>query len=185
MCKYLVGTSISREINAIIKVVKKESPDFDTQREMLCMRLEEYYKTDKAGGGKKGSKELIYRLYEISENRSIKSFWLSILTGAVISLVTSVVITIASNSSAEDSGALFAKALYVALGGDLLYTIAAIVVWGAYRHLSPYDRFHLQEQEKKLIEDVLKERLKTAHNKRSKTRDWHIVSILKAWICNI
>lgn len=167
MCKYLVGTSISRDINAIIKDVKKENRCLDVQREIFRMKLNEYYNLE---GKQYKSKELIYRLHEISENRSIKSFWLSILTGAVISLVTSVVIAIASNSSVEDSGALFAKALYVVLGGDLLYTIAAIVVWGgAYRHLSPYDRFHSQEQEKELIENILEDRRKGLHNKLLET----------------
>lgn len=176
MCKYLVGTSISREIKTIIKNVKKGSPDFDSQREMLCMRLEEYYKTDKAGGGKKNSEELIYRLHEISENRGIKSFWLSILIGEVIGVLVSV-----SKVFIDDNEAIWVA--IIALTAVL--ALVAIVGWYFYSHLSPYDRFHLQEQEKKLIEDVLKERLKTAHNKRSKTRDWHIVSILKAWICNI
>lgn len=166
MCKYLVGTSISRDINAIIKDVKKENRCLDVQREIFRMKLNEYYSLE---GKQYKSKELIYRLHEISENRSIKSFWLSILTGAVISLVTSVVITIASNFSVEDSGALVVKALYVALGAGLLYTIAAVVVWGAYRHLSPYDRFHSQEQEKALIEKILKERRKGSHNKLLET----------------
>ena len=176
MNKHWVRTSISREINAIIKVAKKGSPDFDSQREMLCMRLEEYYKTDKAGGGKKDSKELIYRLYEISENRGIKSFWLSILIGEVIGVLVSV-----SNAFIDGNAEIWVVIIILAA----ILALISIVGWYSYSHLSPYDRFHLQEQEKKLIEDVLKERLKTAHNKRSKTRDWHIVSILKAWICNI
>lgn len=162
MCKYLVGTSISREINAIIKVVKKESPDFDSQREMLCMRLEEYYKTDKAGGGKKDSKELIYRLYEISENRGIKSFWLSILIGEVIGVLVSV-----SKVFIDDNEAIWVA--IIALTAVL--ALVAIVGWYFYSHLSPYDRFYLQKQEKEFIEKVLEDRQNNLQDKQAETVD--------------
>lgn len=164
--KRLFISEAGEHINKQAKEIINTEGELDEQRMKFSSCLQEYYSLK---NNRNKTSDLINRLHEISENRSIKSFWLSILTGAVISLVTSVVITIASNSSAEDSGALFVKALYVALGGGLLYTIAAIVVWGAYRHLSPYDRFHSQEQEKELIENILEDRRKGSHNKLLET----------------
>lgn len=74
MCKYLVGTSISRDIKNIIKNAKKGNPDFDSQREMLCMRLEEYYKTDKAGGGKRTQKNLYIGFMKYPKTGALNPF---------------------------------------------------------------------------------------------------------------
>ena len=162
MCKYLVGTSISRDIKNVIKNAKKGNPDFDSQREMLCMRLEEYYKTDKAGGGKKDSKELIYRLYEISENRGIKSFWLSILIGEVIGVLVSV-----SNAFIDGNAEIWVVIIILAA----ILALISIVGWYSYSHLSPYDRFYLQKQEKEFIEKVLKDRRNNFQDKQVETVD--------------
>ena len=57
--------------------------------------LQEYYSLK---NNRNKTSDLINRLQEISENRDVKSFWLSILTGAVIGVLVSV-----SNAFIDDN----------------------------------------------------------------------------------
>ena len=95
--------------------------------------------------------DLINRLQEISENRGVKSFWLSILTGAVIGVLVS-----ASNAFIDDNAEIWVVIIILAA----ILAPISIVGWYSYSHLSPYDRFYLQEQEKELIENILEDRRK-------------------------
>ena len=110
--------------------------------------LQEYYSLK---NNRNKTSDLINRLQEISENRDVKSFWLSILTGAVIGVLVSV-----SNAFIDDNAEIWVVIIILAA----ILAPISIVGWYSYSHLSPYDRFYLQEQEKELIENILEERRK-------------------------
>lgn len=114
------------------------------------------------GGGKKDTEELIYRLYEISENRDIKFFWLSILIGTVIGGLVSV-----SNAFIDGNTVIWAVIIVLAT----ILALVAILGWCSYSHLSPYDRFHLQEKEKELIKKILEDRRNNLQDKQAETVD--------------
>lgn len=110
--------------------------------------LQEYYSLK---NNRNKTSDLINRLQEISENRGVKSFWLSILTGAVIGVLVS-----ASNAFIDDNAEIWVVIIILAA----ILALISIVGWYSYSHLSPYDRFYLQEQEKELIENILEDRRK-------------------------
>ena len=110
--------------------------------------LQEYYSIK---NNRNKTSDLINRLQEISENRDVKSFWLSILTGAVIGVLVSV-----SNAFIDDNAEIWVVIIILAA----ILAPISIVGWYSYSHLSPYDRFYLQEQEKELIENILEDRRK-------------------------
>lgn len=110
--------------------------------------LQEYYSLK---NNRNKTSDLINRLQEISENRGVKSFWLSILTGAVIGVLVS-----ASNAFIDDNAEIWVVIIILAA----ILAPISIVGWYSYSHLSPYDRFYLQEQEKELIENILEDRRK-------------------------
>lgn len=110
--------------------------------------LQEYYSLK---NNRNKTSDLINRLQEISENRDVKSFWLSILTGAVIGVLVSV-----SNAFIDDNAEIWVVIIILAA----ILAPISIVGWYSYSHLSPYDRFYLQEQEKELIENILEDRRK-------------------------
>ena len=107
--------------------------------------LQEYYSLK---NNRNKTSDLINRLQEISENRDVKSFWLSILTGAVIGVLVSV-----SNAFIDDNAEIWVVIIILAA----ILAPISIVGWYSYSHLSPYDRFYLQEQEKELIENILED----------------------------
>ena len=110
--------------------------------------LQEYYSLK---NNRNKTSDLINRIQEISENRDVKSFWLSILTGAVIGVLVSV-----SNAFIDDNAEIWVVIIILAA----ILAPISIVGWYSYSHLSPYDRFYLQEQEKELIENILEDRRK-------------------------
>ena len=110
--------------------------------------LQEYYSLK---NNRNKTSDLINRLQEISENRDVKSFWLSILTGAVIGVLVSV-----GNAFIDDNAEIWVVIIILAA----ILAPISIVGWYSYSHLSPYDRFYLQEQEKELIENILEDRRK-------------------------
>ena len=162
-------TSIGWELNREIKTIKKNYKNVDEQRREFRRYMLRYY----AGAGrKKGSKELIRRLTEIKENRENKNFWLSIIIGAVFGLIVSAVFALVGIVDVENKYGLVILIFAIC-------TIIAVTGWILRFHLDKYDALHLQEQEKKLIEQILKERLDRAITGQTKEKFNLVVTVTK------
>ena len=146
--KRLFISEAGEHINKQAKEIINAEGELDEQRMKFSSCLQEYYSLK---NNRNKTSDLINRLQEISENRDVKSFWLSILTGAVIGVLVS-----ASNAFIDDNAEIWVVIIILAA----ILALISIVGWYSYSHLSPYDRFYLQEQEKELIENILEDRRK-------------------------
>lgn len=144
-------TTIKHEVLEKIREVNSREISFDTKRHVVSAWLENYYKAE--DGRKKDSKELIQRLSEIEKDRGFNE----IIWAAFVGFLFSAVLQLITNPTSL--GVYFLAVVILAI---------VFLVWGiikvsnAYSELNEYDQMHLENEEKELIEDILKERFEKA-----------------------
>lgn len=144
-------TTIKHEVLEKIREVNSREISFDTKRHVVSAWLENYYKAE--DGRKKDSKELIQRLSEIEKDRGFNEMIWAAFVGFLFSAVLQLIMNPTS------LGVYFLAVVILAI---------VFLVWGiikvsnAYSELNEYDQMHLENEEKELIEDILKERFEKA-----------------------
>lgn len=147
MKKLFKSTTINDEVLEKIGEVNGKEISLDEKRCLVLEWLENYYKA--GDGGKKNSEELIQRLSEIERDHGFKEM----LWAAFVGFMFSAVLQLITNPTSL--GVYFSAVVIVAI---------VFLVWGiikvsnAYSELSEYDQMHLENEEKELIEGILKER---------------------------
>lgn len=146
-------TTIKHEVLEKIREVNSRGISSDTKRYIVSAWLENYYKAE--DGRKKDSKELIQRLSEIEKDRGFNEM----IWAAFVGFLFSAVLQLITNPTSL--GVYFLAVVILAI---------VFLVWGiikvsnAYSELNEYDQMHLENEEKELIESILKERFEKAHN---------------------
>lgn len=144
-------TTIKHEVLEKIREVNSRESSSDTKRYIVSAWLENYYKAE--AGRKKDSKELIQRLSEIEKDRGFNEM----IWAAFVGFLFSAVLQLITNPTSL--GVYFPAVVILAI---------VFLVWGiikvsnAYSELNEYDQMHLENEEKELIEDILKERFEKA-----------------------
>lgn len=144
-------TTIKHEVLEKIREVNSRESSSDTKRYIVSAWLENYYKAE--AGRKKDSKELIQRLSEIEKDRGFNEM----IWAAFVGFLFSAVLQLITNPTSL--GVYFLAVVILAI---------VFLVWGiikvsnAYSELNEYDQMHLENEEKELIEDILKERFEKA-----------------------
>ena len=146
--KRLFISEAGEHINKQAKKIINAEGELDEQRMKFSSCLQEYYSLK---NNRNKTSDLINRLQEISENRAAKFFWMAIIIGAFISTLVTV------SNDYIDRGA---DAILVTVFLAVTFAFIAIIGWILYSRLDPYNRLHLQEQEKELIENILEDRRK-------------------------
>ena len=144
-------TTIKHEVLEKIREVNSRESSSDTKRYIVSAWLENYYKAE--AGRKKDSKELIQRLSEIEKDRGFNEM----IWAAFVGFLFSAVLQLITNPTSL--GVYFLAVVILAI---------VFLVWGiikvsnAYSELNEYGQMHLENEEKELIEDILKERFEKA-----------------------
>lgn len=157
--KRLFISEAGEHINKQAKKIINAEGDLDEQRMKFYNCLQEYYSLK---DNRNKTSDLINRLQEISENRDVKFFWMSIIIGAFIGVLVAV------SKDHIDLGAnavLEIAFLAVKLG------FVTIIGWIIYSHIDSYSRLHLQDREKELIEKILGNRQNNLQDKQAETVD--------------
>lgn len=165
MKKLFKSTTINDEVLEKIGEVNGKEISLDEKRCLVLESLENYYKAGE--GRKKNSEELIQRLSEIEKNCGFKEMIWAAILGVLFAIFTEGLFLLGRNiAMAVDFGRLTILTLIAFI---LVLILVLFLFWGIKTiaedcyGASEYDQMHLENEEKALIEGILKERFEKAH----------------------